>query len=59
MRCCFYFREGRIGLLDMSDAPPTIEFDDPRRSHTTRILERVTRTADPVDGIVLYEETER
>ena len=60
MRCCFVFRELSVGILELSDAPPTLEFRDPTSiMPRTRVMERLTSVADPVNGIVLYEEVAR
>ena len=60
MRLCCVLAEQRIFLIDHEEAPPTIEFNDYRSGlPRIRILERLTKTADPVAGIVCYEEVER
>jgi hypothetical protein len=64
LRCCFVFHESSgdigIGILECLEAPPHVEFNDPRNFiPMTRVLERLTGRCDPVDGIVLYEEVVR
>jgi hypothetical protein len=61
VRLCCVIDGDRVMLLDHTDAPPTIEFIDRSQSRygITRVLERLTSTADPVNGIVMYEELPR
>jgi hypothetical protein len=59
MRLCCVLREGRTFLLhDADEAPPIMELTDAEDNPSVGIivLERLTGTTDPVDGIVMYEE---
>lgn len=70
MNLCCITRDLRVFALQHDDAPPHLEMSwepDPSDSPSSavtcctgiRVFERLTATADPVHGIVLYEEVPR
>jgi hypothetical protein len=60
MRLCGITTDLTVFIIEMDDAPPHLEaMDDSSVPIVHRVFERLSGYADPIHGIVLYEELPR
>lgn len=69
MMACIVNASGEIALMDLDEAPPTLEIREgvltedgivlTDANSSLRVLERLTGNCDPISGIVIYEEVRR